>query len=43
VTTADFGIFLGRFSAPPGVPGPSGLACARFAIRIDLGDVPCAP
>lgn len=43
VTTADFGIFLGRFSAPPGAPGPSGLVCANPLIRIDLGEVPCAP
>jgi len=43
ITVSDFAIFLGRFSAPPGGPGPSGLACARYAIRIDLGEAPCAP
>lgn len=43
ITVSDFAIFLGRFSAPPGAPGPSGLVCARYSIRIDLGEAPCAP
>jgi len=35
ITASDFAIFLGKFSAPPGGPGPSGLACA--------GAIPCTP
>lgn len=34
-TTLDFSTFFAAFSAPPGAPGPSGLACA--------GTIPCLP
>jgi hypothetical protein len=43
VTTADFSIFLGKFSGVGAAnrPGPSGLACSDPTIRIDLGQAPC--
>lgn len=35
ITASDFAVFLSKFSAPPGAPGPSGLACANTT--------PCTP